>query len=37
MPSIKKSEAFNLQSWIEENKAKFKPPVGNAQFGKTAR
>src|ERR1700724_2061699 len=31
MPSIKNLKAFNLQSWIEENKAKFKPPVGNAQ------
>jgi len=25
------SEAFKLQSWIEESKEKLKPPVGNAQ------
>src|SRR3981081_1402788 len=31
MPPIKTLKAFNLQSWIEEHKAKFKPPVGNAQ------
>ena len=31
MPSIKQLKAFNFQSWIEENKEKFKPPVGNAQ------
>jgi 3-hydroxyanthranilate 3,4-dioxygenase len=31
MPSIKELKAFNFQRWIEENKEKFKPPVGNAQ------
>ena len=31
MPSIKDLKAFNFQAWIEENKEKFKPPVGNAQ------
>jgi 3-hydroxyanthranilate 3,4-dioxygenase len=31
MPSIKSLKAFNFQGWIEENKDKFKPPVGNAQ------
>ncbi len=31
MPSIKKLKAFNFQAWIEENKEKLKPPVGNAQ------
>ncbi|HTS38538.1 MAG TPA: 3-hydroxyanthranilate 3,4-dioxygenase [Candidatus Solibacter sp.] len=31
MPSIKQLKAFNFQSWIEANKDKFKPPVGNAQ------
>jgi len=31
MPSIKNLRAFNFQAWIEENKEKFKPPVGNAQ------
>src|SRR4029077_4497245 len=31
MPSIKSLKAFNFQAWIEENKEKFKPPVGNAQ------
>ena len=31
MPSIKNLKAFNFQNWIEENKEKFKPPVGNAQ------
>jgi 3-hydroxyanthranilic acid dioxygenase len=31
MPSIKNLQAFNFQGWIEENKEKFKPPVGNAQ------
>jgi len=31
MPSIKSLKAFNFQGWIEENKEKFKPPVGNAQ------
>ncbi|HVI09733.1 MAG TPA: 3-hydroxyanthranilate 3,4-dioxygenase [Candidatus Binatia bacterium] len=31
MASIKNLKAFNFQSWIEENKDKLKPPVGNAQ------
>jgi 3-hydroxyanthranilate 3,4-dioxygenase len=31
MPSIKELRAFNFQGWIEQNKEKFKPPVGNAQ------
>ena len=31
MPSIKNLKAFNFQAWIEQNKEKFKPPVGNAQ------
>ena len=31
MPSIKELKAFNFQGWIEQNKEKFKPPVGNAQ------
>src|SRR5947207_2987759 len=31
MPSIKELKAFNFQRWIDENKEKFKPPVGNAQ------
>jgi 3-hydroxyanthranilate 3,4-dioxygenase len=31
MPSIKNLKAFNFQQWIEDNKDKFKPPVGNAQ------
>jgi 3-hydroxyanthranilate 3,4-dioxygenase len=31
MPSIRSLKAFNFQAWIEENKDKFKPPVGNAQ------
>lgn len=31
MPSIKTLKAFNLQGWIEQNKDKLKPPVGNAQ------
>ena len=31
MPSIKELKAFNFQNWIEQNKEKLKPPVGNAQ------
>jgi 3-hydroxyanthranilate 3,4-dioxygenase len=31
MASIRNLKAFNFQSWIEENKEKLKPPVGNAQ------
>ena len=31
MPSIRSLKAFNFQSWIEDNKEKLKPPVGNAQ------
>ena len=31
MPSIKNLKAFNFQAWIDANKEKFKPPVGNAQ------
>ena len=31
MPSIKTLKAFNFQRWIDDNKEKFKPPVGNAQ------
>jgi 3-hydroxyanthranilate 3,4-dioxygenase len=31
MPSIKSLKAFNLQGWIDQNKDKLKPPVGNAQ------
>jgi 3-hydroxyanthranilate 3,4-dioxygenase len=31
MPSITSLQAFNLQRWIDENKDKLKPPVGNAQ------
>ncbi len=31
MPSIKNLKAFNFQRWIDDNKEKFKPPVGNAQ------
>jgi 3-hydroxyanthranilate 3,4-dioxygenase len=32
MPSLKSLKAFNLQAWIDENKEKLKPPVGNAQI-----
>jgi 3-hydroxyanthranilate 3,4-dioxygenase len=31
MPSIRTLKAFNLQAWIEQNRDKLKPPVGNAQ------
>ena len=31
MPSIQTLKPFNFQAWIEENKEKLKPPVGNAQ------
>ena len=32
MPSIRELKAFNFQNWIEQNKEKLKPPVGNAQI-----
>ncbi len=31
MPSIRTLKAFNLQGWINQNRDKLKPPVGNAQ------
>lgn len=31
MPSIQSLKAFNFQQWIEQNKDKLKPPVGNVQ------
>ena len=31
MPSIKTLKAFNLHGWIEQNRERLKPPVGNAQ------
>ena len=31
MPSINSLRPFNLQRWIDENRDKLKPPVGNAQ------
>ena len=31
MPSIRQLKAFNFQHWIEQNREKLKPPVGNAQ------
>jgi 3-hydroxyanthranilate 3,4-dioxygenase len=32
MASISSLRAFNLQKWIDENRDKLKPPVGNAQI-----
>ena len=32
MASIASLKAFNLQGWINENRDKLKPPVGNAQL-----
>ena len=32
MPSIQSLKAFNLKGWIDQNKDKLKPPVGNAQI-----
>ncbi len=32
MPSKQIMQAFNLKAWIEENREKLKPPVGNAQI-----
>ena len=31
MPSITTLKPFNLHQWIEQNRGKLKPPVGNAQ------
>jgi 3-hydroxyanthranilate 3,4-dioxygenase len=31
MPSITTLKPFNLQKWIDDNREKLKPPVGNAQ------
>jgi 3-hydroxyanthranilate 3,4-dioxygenase len=31
MPSISTLKPFNFQGWIDQNKDKLKPPVGNAQ------
>lgn len=32
MPSIKTLKAFDFQGWIDANRDKLKPPVGNAQI-----
>jgi len=32
MPSKNELRAFNFQNWIEENRSRLKPPVGNAQI-----
>ncbi len=32
MASITAMKAFNIQKWIDENRDKLKPPVGNAQI-----
>ena len=37
MPSIKTLRAFNFQSWIEENREKFKPPWETHRYGRMAR
>jgi 3-hydroxyanthranilate 3,4-dioxygenase len=31
MPSVSSLQPFNLQRWIDENKDRLRPPVGNAQ------
>ena len=35
MPSKNELRAFNFKNWIEENRSRLKPPVGNVRFGKT--